>query len=209
MLGAAPGKRGIASAAGCLWHHGRCEAPRTLRAPARRRHADAKAPRDEAGGRRGAETLLCVLSVLDGVLSQTQAVEEGTLDELLGDVNLLINRHPFVQVLAAACGCLTTLAARDTAGARALATTAASFAGWLRDPASARAEGRPQLLVRFLFILGQLCRRGAGNLEATAPDTGGPPLAMADCLRLFVHYCAARDSIKVRCLGGGSGRRAV
>ena len=94
-------------------------------------------------GRRGAETLLCVLSVLDGVLSQTQAVEEGTLDELLGDVNLLINRHPFVQVLAAACGCLTTLAARDTAGARALATTAASFAGWLRDPASARAEGRP------------------------------------------------------------------
>lgn len=48
--------------------------------------------------RRGAEALLSILSVLDGVLSQLSGgVEAATLGELVADLAALVNRHPFVQ----------------------------------------------------------------------------------------------------------------
>lgn len=49
---------------------------------------------------------------------------------------------------------------------------------------------QPAFMCRFLFILGQLCRRGAALLQATPPEGGGPPLSMAECQRLFVEYCS-------------------
>lgn len=192
-------------------------------------------PGGEAAARRGAEALLCVLSIVEGVLSQLKHCEAGTLAELLvrqagqplcscslgsrwcvplpvpssnpwhpcppalpqADIHQLINRHPFVQVLAGAAACLTTLASKDEGAARQLASTAAIYSGWLRDPGAAGAGGRPQLLCRFLYILGQLCRRGAGVLERTPPESGGPPLTLAECQRVFVQYCSSRENVKV------------
>lgn len=118
------------------------------------------------------------------------------------DIHQLINRHPFVQVLSGAAACLATLAAKDEVAARQLASTAAIYASWLRDPAATGAGDKPQLLCRFLYILGQLCRRGAGVLESTAPESGGAPLTLADCQRIFVQYCNSRENVKV---GGGCG----
>lgn len=137
-----------------------------------------------------------MLSILDGVLSQLKGCEGGTLPELLADVLQLINKHPFVQVLAGATACLTTLAAKEPAAAAALASSASVYAAWLRDQGQGTAS--PALLCRFLYILGQLCRRGADVLEATPPEGGGPPLAMAECQRIFVQYCGARENVKVR-----------
>lgn len=136
-----------------------------------------------------------MLSLLDGVLSQLAHCGGGaSLADLLGDLRQLINRNPFVGVLSGACTCLTTLAAKEPEAARALAATAAFYAALLHAPPAG--AHTPQLLYRYLFILGQLCRRGAGLLEATPPEPGAPPLQMADCLRLFVRYCAS-DSPKV------------
>ena len=102
-----------------------------------------------------------------------------------------------MQVLSGAAACLATLASKEEGAARQLASTAAIYASWLRDPAAAGAGGKPQLLCRFLYILGQLCRRGAAVLETTAPDSGGPPLTLAECQRIFVQYCGSRENIKV------------
>ena len=175
--------------------------PPTLSLPCPSRPAP---PDPKAGGgdaaRRGAEALLCVLSVLDGVLSQLSGCEAGTLPELLADVLQLINKHPFVQVLAGAAACLTTLAGKEPEAAAALANSAAVYAGWLRDPAGQGGGARPApaLLCRFLYILGPLCRRGADVLERTPPEGGGGPLGMAECQRIFVQYCGARENLKVR-----------
>ena len=106
-----------------------------------------------------------------------------------------------MQVLSGAAACLATLASKDEGAARQLASTAAIYASWLRDPAAAGAGGKPQLLCRFLYILGQLCRRGAAVLESTAPESGGPPLTLAECQRIFVQYCGSRENIKVRLPG--------
>ncbi|PRW45458.1 nipped-B isoform X2 [Chlorella sorokiniana] len=154
-------------------------------------------PGGDAAARRGAEALLCVLSITEGVLSQLKHCEAGTQAELLGDIHQLINRHPFVQVLSGAAACLATLACKDEGAGRQLASTAAIYASWLRDPAAAGAGGKPQLLCRFLYILGQLCRRGAAVLESTAPESGGAPLTLAECQRIFVQYCSSRENIKV------------
>ncbi|PSC68988.1 nipped-B B isoform X2 [Micractinium conductrix] len=143
----------------------------------------------EAARRRGAESLLCVLSVAEAVLSQQRHCEAATLGELLADLQALVNRHPYVQVLAGACACLTTLALKEEAAARQLASLAGVFAGWLREPQGG-AAAQPAFMCRFLFILGQLCRRGAALLQATPPEGGGPPLSMAECQRLFVEYCS-------------------
>lgn len=150
-----------------------------------------------------------MLSVLDGVLGTLGGCEAGTLPELLADVLQLINKHPFVQVLAGAAACLTTLAAKEPVAAAALANSAAVYAGWLRDPTgqggSGGARPAPALLCRFLYIMGQLCRRGADVLERTPPEGGSPPLAMPECQRIFVQYCGARENLKVRRASGGGG----
>eukprot|EP00887_Chlorella_sp_A99_P005943 scaffold29.g5943.t1 len=141
--------------------------------------------------RRAAEMLLCVLSLLDGVLSQLGAtgVEAAVVGELVRDLAALINRHHFVQVLASACKCLATLAQSSPAAADQLAQTASVYRGWLRAPGGNLAH-----LARFLFIMGQLCRYGATLLEkATLED----PITMADCLQLFVYYSNLEHGIKV------------
>lgn len=166
--------------------------------------------------RRGAEALLCVLSVLGGVLGQQARCEAATLAQLLPDLLHLVNRHPYVQVLAAAAACLTTLAAKEAAAATQLAGCAAFYAARLReaaaaaeDPAAA-APQQPALLCRFLFILGQLCRRGADVLEATPPEGGAPPLAMAECQRIFVSFCGAgQKDLKVGLRGGEQQRQGA
>lgn len=156
----------------------------------------------EVAKRRGAESLLCVLSLLDAVLCQLRHCEAATLSELLADLHQLINRHPFVQVLAGACACLTTLAHKEEAAARQLASMAAVYASWLRDPnsASSAAASQPGLLCRFLFIMGQLCRRGADLLESTPPEGAGAAagvLPMRECQRIFVEYCSKQRDVKV------------
>lgn len=75
-----------------------------------------------------------MLSVAEAVLSQQRHCEAATLGELLADLQALVNRHPYVQVLAGACACLTTLALKEEAAARQLASLAGVFAGWLREP---------------------------------------------------------------------------
>lgn len=154
----------------------------------------------EAAKRRSAESLLCVLSVLDAVLSQQRHCEAATLGELLADLHQLINRHPFVQVLAGACTCLTTLAHKEEAAAGQLASLAAVYDTWLREPGAAASQ--PGLLSRFLFILGQLCRRGMDLLESTPPEGSAEVLTMPECQRLFVEYCSGKQrNVKVRRLG--------
>ena len=136
-----------------------------------------------------------MLSLLDGVLGQLKHCESGTLSELLTDLHQLINRHPYVQVLAGACACLTTLAGKEESAARQLASSAAVYTAWLREPgriAGGGAGGSP-FLCRFIFILGQLCRRGADLLESTAPDEAGIVLSMTECQRIFVDYCSTHQ----------------
>ena len=153
-----------------------------------------------------------MLSLLDGVLGQLKHCEAGTLSELLTDLHQLINRHPYVQVLAGACACLTTLAGKEESAARQLVSSAAVYTAWLREPgriagggAGGGAGGSP-FLCRFLFILGQLCRRGADLLESTAPDEASSVLSMTECQRIFVDYCSTHQrpggDIKVGRVGG-------
>jgi hypothetical protein len=104
-------------------------------------------------------------------------------------------------VLAGACAALTTLAGKEDTAAQKLASTAAVYLAMLQETSIKSGGGtaqNSQLLCRFLFILGQLCRRGADVLESTTPEAGGVPLAMADCQRVFVQFCTgAQPSMKV------------
>lgn len=66
-------------------------------------------PADD-GARRGAEEALCLLEVLRCLLVSLGAAERDVLVQLSGDVVSLINRQRYLQLIAAGCQLLCTLA---------------------------------------------------------------------------------------------------
>lgn len=143
--------------------------------------SDGEQPSTERGQRRAAERMLCMLCIMDCVLSQVARLDDamGALTDLPADLVTLINQHRFTQVVAAACKCLAALAEHNKQAASRLAQVAAVYFSWLKAPKTQN----PGNLPRFLFIMGQLSRYGSSIIAAATPA-----ITPAACLELFTQY---------------------
>ncbi|KAL6770969.1 SCC2 [Auxenochlorella protothecoides x Auxenochlorella symbiontica] len=132
-----------------------------------------------AGDRLHADYLLALLAL---VHSLVEALGPATLlaqgAGLVETLASLVNKHPFVQVVGAACRTLCALSRSAPPAAAAVAQLAGVYATWLQDP-DREGPQRPHLS-RFLFILGQLCRHGGGAVldEGRRAVTAGVTLSV-------------------------------
>jgi cohesin loading factor subunit SCC2 len=165
----------------------------------------------EVERRNAAERLLCVLSVVESVLSQLDHLNDnlGALADVPGDLVSLINQHRYTQVVAAACKCIAALAHRSTAAAARLVQVAHVYYKWLQSPG----EHSQANLPRFLFILGQLCRHGSQIIDRAAMQTPGT-VSVPACLVTFGQYwryngpAALKEQVK-RCALEATGQLAI
>jgi cohesin loading factor subunit SCC2 len=165
----------------------------------------------EVDRRNAAERLLCVLSVVESVLSQLDHLNDnlGALADVPGDLVFLINQHRYTQVVAAACKCLAALAQRSTAAAARLVQVAHVYYKWLQSPG----EHSQANLPRFLFILGQLCRHGSKIIDRAAVQTPGT-VSVPACLvtvGLYWRYngpAALKEQVQ-RCALEATGQLAI
>jgi len=165
----------------------------------------------EIDRRNAAEFLLCVLSVVESVLSQLDHLNDnlGALADVPGDLVFLINQHRYTQVVAAACKCLAALAQRSTAAAARLVQVAHVYYKWLQSPG----EHSQANLPRFLFILGQLCRHGSQVIDRAAVQTPGT-VSVPACLVTFGQYwryngsAALKEQVQ-RCALEATGQLAI
>lgn len=165
----------------------------------------------EVDRRNAAERLLCVLSVVESVLSQLDHLNDnlGALADVPGDLVFLINQHRYTQVVAAACKCLAALAQRSTAAAARLVQVAHVYYKWLQSPG----EHSQANLPRFLFIIGQLCRHGSQVIDRAAVQTPGT-VSVPACLVTFGQYwryngpAALKEQVQ-RCALEATGQLAI
>lgn len=165
----------------------------------------------EVDRRNAAERLLCVLSVVESVLSQLDHLHDnlGALADVPGDLVFLINQHRYTQVVAAACKCLAALAQRSTAAAARFVQVVHVYYKWLQSPG----EHSQANLPRFLFILGQLCRHGSQIIDRAAVQTPGT-VSVPACLVTFGQYwryngpAALKEQVQ-RCALEATGQLAI
>ncbi|KAK9829724.1 hypothetical protein WJX72_007528 [[Myrmecia] bisecta] len=155
--------------------------------------------------RRKAEQLLCILAITDSVLAQLGRAPQPLVEELKEDLFQLISKHTYVQVVAAACSCLCSLAKAAPAAVPRLAfgvqlyrTKLEEFLGSLGPDAgsgspspSAEQLRVPRMLSgRFLFILGHLCRHAPDLIDQASGEGNSP--TVSDCLETFVSFFHAK-----------------
>jgi hypothetical protein len=140
--------------------------------------------------------VLCVLCVLDGVLAAAPRLAAAPgLADVAADLMQLINHHRFTPVMAGATRCLGALARRQPAAAGRLGQMAGVYWSWLKAPGA----HAPAHLPRFLFIMGQLCRRALPREIHVHTSWGGRLLG-------HIYFCCCRWA---RTAGVGPGWRAA
>ena len=220
----------------------RCLAPYVKAAPPSV-SADGGGSNDDSNGaaaaaeadRRDADRLVATLAVLATALSSGSASgtcgssaaaaagnaplvgSAASAAELARDLASLINGHPFIHVVAAACRALAALAEVSIPAERAIGHWAAKYlaqlgpGGAAHPSAAAASDGNNKnadasaatasaFAARFLFVLGHLFRHGGNAIERSpAPADGTPPATAAGCLAAaLAHFENPRGDPKAR-----------
>ncbi|CAD7704601.1 unnamed protein product [Ostreobium quekettii] len=131
-------------------------------------------------GRRGAEVLVCILSIIGAVVERLQHIDSELVNELTCDLRTIIFKHAWSPVVSAACRCFAILAKTDAKVAEVMRQATHRQHSLVREIFQAvnggEASGKKYeyyctVLLRQLFILGHLCRYGAGSMD-THPAEG-------------------------------------
>ena len=161
----------------------RCLAPYVKPPPARSAGAPAPPP---GADRAAADRLVATLCVLATALASPRAARAAAgpvAADLARDLTSLINAHAYIQVVAAACRALASLAVPRSPAERALGYWSARYLAELSPPPNAPPKPASGFAARFLFVLGHLFRHGAPAIErAPPPADGTPPATAAACL---------------------------
>jgi hypothetical protein len=115
-------------------------------------------PKREVQQRRSAERTICILSIVDTFCRHARSADTAVVEELVKDFKNILNKHPFVVVVAAACRCACSLARLNAVVAVTVAKlTKALHAAAAKQLAASSPTNQP-LLGRFCYTLGNMCR---------------------------------------------------
>eukprot|EP00879_Flechtneria_rotunda_P019856 GHRR01020870.1.p1 GENE.GHRR01020870.1~~GHRR01020870.1.p1 ORF type:complete len:819 (+),score=323.27 GHRR01020870.1:216-2672(+) len=140
--------------------------------------------------RRAAEELLCLTAVLAAALLHLGVMEQDVLQQMCTDLQVLINKYKFIQVVAAGCQTLCTVAQLYEPAElqiAQMATKCYTFALEALNQQQGITAPSPhkQLAPKVLFILGHLIRHGASTIDRAAE--GNSSLRnCTECLELCV-----------------------
>ncbi|BDA45698.1 Nipped-B-like protein [Coccomyxa sp. Obi] len=155
-----------------------------------------QSPGKQAAERREAECLLCILAIVDSILSEVVHLNKALVMELQNDLLVLINKHFFIQVVSAACKALAALAKHAPSAGSLMTCLAQTCLSLLQE--KQHAASTPAFCSRYLYVLGQLLRYGMDAIEATQLPKG-QPVTISNCQATCLSFCTSpAGDLKVR-----------
>ncbi|CAL8470720.1 g10262 [Coccomyxa elongata] len=153
-------------------------------------------PGKQAAERREAECLLCILAIVDSILSEVVHLNKALVLELQNDLLVLINKHFFIQIVSAACKALAGLAKHAPSAGSLMTCLAQTCLSLLQE--KRHAASTPAFCSRYLYVLGQLLRYGTDAIEATQLAKG-QPVTVSNCQATCLSFCTSpAGDLKVR-----------
>ncbi|GBG74809.1 hypothetical protein CBR_g19320 [Chara braunii] len=154
----------------------------------------------QQGTKEVAQLLHSLVSLIDGVLPLLQRPPTSFVEELDVDLRQLILRHSHLTVVQACVKCLSSLGKVASKGVQSFESLTKLCYTRLRNLRSTSPDPKEKMIIlRSLFVLSQLCRYGAENVDKMAEYS----ISMNGALNLFLELFQSNDAVvRMRTLQG-------